>query len=161
MIHLEKLVWDTVDDVLKLRVAKEQKSFVASNSESIIDAYFAMTEEGKSVFPFGIYDDKKAVGFIMIGHDCAWRDNLDFAKKSYYIWRFMIDRRYQGRGFGREALKLAIDFVRTGPCGASEYCWLSYEPENEAARHLYLSMGFVERPELCREGEEIPAVLAL
>lgn len=44
-IHLEKLIWDTVDDVLKLKVAKEQKSFVAPNRDSMIDAYFALTEE--------------------------------------------------------------------------------------------------------------------
>lgn len=160
-IHLEKLTWDTVDDVLKLRVSKEQKEFVAKNSDSIIDAYFFLTEERKNVFTFGIYNEKKSVGFLMIGYDCVWRENLDFAKNSYYIWRFMIDRRYQGNGYGRAALKLAIDFVRTAPCGKAEYCWLSYEPENEIARKLYLSMGFEEKLELCKEDEEIPAVLKL
>lgn len=160
-IRLEKLTWDTVDEVLKLKVSKEQKSFVAANSDSMIDAYFAMTEEGKSVFPLGIYRGKKAVGFLLIGYNCAWRDNLDFAKNSYYIWRFMIDKRYQGNGYGREALRLAVDFARSAPCGKAEYCWLSYEPENAAARKLYLSSGFEERLDLCREDEEIPAVLKL
>ena len=73
----------------------------------------------------------------------------------------LIDRRYQRNGYGREALKLAIDFIRTCPCGDAKYCWLSYEPENEVARKLYLSFGFEEKPELCREEEEIPAVLKL
>ena len=160
-IHLEKLTWDTADDVLKLKVSKEQKEFVAKNSDSLIDAYFAVTEEGKHVYPFGIYCGKKAVGFLMISYHCVWRENLDFAKNSYYIWRFMIDKRYQKNGYGTEALRLAVDFIRTFPCGKAEYCWLSYEPENEVARNLYLSAGFVERPELCEEGEEIPAVLKL
>ncbi len=160
-IHLEKLTWDTADDVLKLRVAKEQKEFVASNSDSLIDAYFAVTEEGKTVYPFGIYRGKKAVGFLMISYHCVWRENLDFAKNSYYIWRFMIDKRYQGKGYGRAALQCAIDFIRTFPCGQAACCWLSYEPENAAAGKLYRSFGFVERPELCGEGEEIPAVLKL
>ena len=160
-IRLEKLTWDTVDDVIKLRVSKEQKAFVAKNSDSVIDAYFAMTEDKKSVYIFGIYNGKKPVGFLMISYNCDWRENLDFAKNSYYIWRFMIDRRYQGNGYGRAALKLAIDFVRTAPCGKAEYCWLSYEPENEIARKLYLSMGFEEKLELCKEDEEIPAVLKL
>ena len=163
-LHLEKLTWDSdycVEDITKLRVNKEQKSFVASNTESIIDAYFATTEEGKHVFPLGIYDGKKAVGFIMISYNCCWRDNLDFAKNSYYIWRFMIDKRYQGKGYGKEAMKLAIDFIRTFPCGKSEYCWLSFELENEVARKLYLSLGFKEVPELCGKDEEMPAVLKL
>ena len=53
--RLEKLTWDTVDDVLKLRVSKEQKEFVASNRDSMIDAYFALTEEAIPVYTFGIY----------------------------------------------------------------------------------------------------------
>ena len=97
----------------------------------------------------------------MISYNCIWRDNLDFAKNSYYIWRFMIDKKYQKNGYGKEAPKLALDFIRTSPCGKAEYCWLSYEPENEVARKLYLSLGFEEKPELCREDEEIPAVLKL
>ena len=101
-IHLEKPTWDNVDDILKLRVAKEQKEFVASNSDSMIDAYFAMTEEGKTVFPFGIYLGKKAVGFLMISYNCVWRDNLDFAKNSYYIWRFMIDKSTRRTVTGRK-----------------------------------------------------------
>lgn len=160
-IHLEKLTWDTVDDVLKLKVSKEQKKFVAGNSDSIVDAYFAMTEDGKTVYPFGIYYGKKPVGFLMISYDTVWRENLDFARNSYYIWRFMIDRRYQGRGYGRAALQQALEFIRTFPCGEAECCWLSYEPENEVAGKLYRSLGFEEKPELCKEGEEIPAVLKL
>ena len=158
-LHLEKLIWDTYDDVTGLKVKKEQQSFVAPNNDSLIDAYFATTEEGKHVYPFGIYFGKKPVGFIMFSYNCVWRDNLDFAKNSYYIWRFMIDRRYQGMGYGKEAMKLIIDYIKTFPCGKADCCWLSYEEENEVARKLYLSLGFVEHKELCREDEEIPAVL--
>ncbi len=161
-IRLEKLTWDTVDDVLKLRVSKEQKEFVASNRDSMIDAYFALTEEAISVYTFGIYLGKKPVGFLMIGYDVPWAEQYyGLPGGWYYIWRFMIDKRYQGRGYGKEALKLAVDFIRTSPGGESEYCWLTYEPENEAARKLYLSFGFEERKDLWKEDQEIPAVYKL
>ena len=39
------------------------------------------------------------------------------------------------------------------------YCWLSYEPENEAASQLYHSFGFVETGEM--DGEELIAILKL
>ena len=55
----------------------------------------------------------------------------------------MIDKKYQGNGYGKEAMKLAIDFIKTYPSGKTDYCWLSYEPENEVARKLYLSLGFL------------------
>ena len=73
----------------------------------------------------------------------------------------MIDKRHQGKGYGREALRLALEFIRTFPAGKAEYCWLSYEPDNEVAKNLYLSFGFEERPEQYKEGEEMPAVLKL
>ncbi len=161
-ISLEKLTWDTVDDVLKLKVSKEQKEFVAPNRDSIIDAYFALTEESIPVFTFGIYLGKKPVGFLMIGYDVPWAEQYyGLPRGYYYIWRFMIDKRYQGNGYGKEALKLAIDFIKTSPSGKAEYCWLSYEPENEVARNLYLSFGFEEKKELWKEDQEIPAVYKL
>ena len=71
----------------------------------------------------------------------------------------MIDRKHQGRGYGKEAMKLALDFIRTFPCGPAEYCWLSYEPGNDVARNLYRSFGFVEASEMPEGWDEIPAVL--
>ena len=56
-------------------------------------------------------------------------------------------------------IKLVIDFIRTWPCGKAEYCSLSYEPENEVARALYRSLGFIENGEM--DGDEIVAVLKL
>ena len=64
----------------------------------------------------------------------ADQDGVSVEKDNYEIWRFMIDKCYQGRGYGREALKHALDFIRTWPCGKAEFCWISYEPENEIAR---------------------------
>ena len=71
----------------------------------------------------------------------------------------MIDKAYQNNGFGKDAVKLALDFVKTFPCGKAEYCWLSYEPENKVARKLYSSFGFVETGDM--DGEELIAALKL
>ena len=54
---------------------------------------------------------------------------------------------------------MALDYIKTFPCGKAERCWLSYEPENEAARQLYRSFGFMETGE--KDGEELIAVLSL
>ena len=167
-IHLEKVTWDNYEAILRLHVNKEQRNFVANNKDSLVHAAISMSSQGKQVFPFGIYNGKKPVGFIMIAYDVGEDDGTEpsaewFLRNSYCIWRFMIDRRYQGRGYGRKAMELALEFIRTFPVGQAQYCWLSYEPENEVARKLYLSFGFVERPEQCsgEEGEEMPAVLKL
>ena len=91
-IHLEKLTWDTVDDVLKLRVSKEQKEFVAANRDSMIDAYFALTEEAIPVFTFGIYLGKKPVGFLMIGYDVPWAEQYYGLPRGYYYLKTLAVR---------------------------------------------------------------------
>ncbi len=160
MLHLEKVNGGNIWDLLKLRVAEAQKNYVAPNELSIIEAYVAITGNGHA-FPFGIYDDDTAVGFLMVGFDADdyWTDAPEIAKGNYNLWRLMIDEAYQGQGFGKEAVRLALEFIKTLPCGDAEYCWLSYESENEAARRLYSSFGFEETGDM--DGDELIAVLKL
>ena len=160
MIRLERINGKIVREILKLRVSEAQKSFVAPNDISIIEAYIAVSHHGHA-FPFGIFDDRTPVGFCMIGFgaDDDWEDAPAIAKGNYNLWRFMIDERYQGNGYGRAALKQAMDFIASEPCGPAEYCWLSYEPENAAAKALYTSFGFAETGEW--DDDEIIAALKL
>ncbi len=160
MLRLEKVNGKNVWDILKLTVSELQKSFVASNDVSIIEAYIAITGNGHA-FPFGIYDGDTPVGFMMIGFDVDdyWSNAPDIAKGNYNLWRLMIDKAYQNTGFGKGAVQLALDFIKSFPCGEAEYCWLSYEPENAVARQLYRSFGFEETGEM--DGEEQIAILKL
>ena len=160
-VHLEKITWDNYSRITKLRVTKEQDDFVARNTNSLIHAYIALSQGEITPYPFGIYLGKKPIGFVMIGYNGWEEGDPEFMKNTYFIWRFMIDKRYQGKGYGRQAFRLALDFVRTFPNGPSDICWLSYEPENEVAKKLYASFGFVEAPEGYKEGEEMPAILKL
>lgn len=151
----EKNVWE----LLKLTVDDSQRNFVATNTESIVEAYTAVAAGGIAV-PFGIYEDETPVGFLMIGYgNIPYEGQPSVAMGNYCIWRLMIDRRYQNQGIGRRALTLALDYIRTLPCGAAELCYLSYEPENTVAAELYHSFGFEENGEY--DGDEMIAVLKL
>ena len=160
MLKLKKINRKNVGEILKLEVFDNQKRFVASNNISIIEAYIAITENN-DVFIFGIYKDDTPIGFLMIGYDVN-SDDADapkIAKGNYNIWRFMIDKKFQGKGFGKKTIELALEFINTFPCGIAQYCWLSYESDNDIARQLYQSVGFVETDE--KDGEEIVAILKL
>ncbi len=154
MLHLERVNGKNVWDILKLDVSDAQRSFVASNEISIIEAYTATMANG-CAYPFGIYNGETPVGFLMIGYgvDDDWSDAPEIAKNNYNLWRLMIDRNYQNRGFGREAIGLALEFILSFPRGKADYCWLSCEPENQIAQRLYRSFGFVETGE--KDGEEL------
>lgn len=160
MIHLERVNGDTIWDILKLTVADHHKNFVAGNDVSIIEAYIAITSNGYA-FPFGIFEDDTPVGFVMIGYDKDeyWKDAPAIADGNYNLWRLMIDKAHQNKGYGRQAVELALRFIRTFPCGKADFCWLSYEPENTVAKSLYASFGFVETGD--KDGEEQIAVLKL
>lgn len=160
MVRLEKINGKNVWEILKLKVGKGQENFVASNDLSIIEAYVAISGNGHA-YPFGIYKDDIPVGFLMIGYDVddSFENPPKIAYGNYNIWRLMIDEKYQNKGYGKEALKLALDFIKTFPCGKAEYCYLSYEPENIKAKKLYSKFGFIENGE--KDDEELVAVLKL
>ena len=145
--------------LMDLRVAKEQENFVASNAVSLAQAYDTIAD-GRFVPCFGIYDGQLPVGLAMIGHNSEEYEGMaDVYRHSYCLWRFMIDQRYQKRGYGRDALMLLLDYIRTFPDGEESLWSTSYEPENEVAAKLYRDFGFAENGE--KDGDEIVAVLKL
>lgn len=107
MIELREIGKHNLGDILRLKVAPGQERFVAPNAVSIAQAYFY-----RDVAWFrAIHDGDTPVGFLMLD------DNP--ATKTYTLWRFMIDARFQRRGYGRKALELLFEHVRTRP-GATE-----------------------------------------
>ncbi|MDQ0222914.1 GNAT family N-acetyltransferase [Streptococcus moroccensis] len=158
MLRFEEVTEQNVWDILALNVSSNQMSFVASNAVSLTEAYLILSKGGH-VFPFGLYDEAQLVGFIMLGYGKCWDSAPEIAESNYNLWRLMIDKRYQGNGYGKKAVELATEFVNTFPNGPAKYLWLSYEPENRLAQNLYAKCGFQETGE--KDGEELIAVLNL
>ena len=130
MVVLKKITKNNLDDVLNLKVAEHQKSFVSTTADSLAQAYVYRD----TAFPFAIYADEKPVGFIMMGYYEA--------RNQYTLWKFLIDKKYQNKGYGREALMQGIQYLKDR-FGAEEV-YTGVKPENESAKHLYRSVGFQE-----------------
>lgn len=157
MIHIRKIDAENIWQSVKLSVNDNQKDFVFTNAESILEAY-AETASGKKAMPYAIYDDDTMIGFIMFGYNFTEGDDFPkISKDNYVLWCFMIDKNFQGNGYGKEALSACLDFIKTMPCGKAKYCWLSYEKENSVAKKLYESFGFRENGEIF-EGETVAAL---
>ena len=128
MVHLEPVTKENLDAVLRLEVSDSQKSFVSTPAESLAQAYVYTG----TVFPFAVYHDQNIVGFIMMGY---------YEEKAYYtLWKLLIDRNCQRRGYGRKALELGIAFLKERFRVNEIYTGVS--PGNTAARSLYHSLGF-------------------
>lgn len=128
MINIKEITKENIDDVLALKVDESQKSFVSTNGDSIAQAYVY----SETAYPFAVYEDDTIVGFIMMGY---------YDVKSYYtLWKFMIDVRYQNKGYGRKALELGIQYLRDR-FGVTEI-YTGVVPGNTVAKKLYESVGF-------------------
>lgn len=103
IITLREVTKETLPDILKLKVASHQKKFVASNATSIAEAYFMP----QVAWFRAIYAGEVPVGFLMLEDQPA--------QAAYFLWRLMIDERFQNRGFGKRALELLIEYVKTRP----------------------------------------------
>jgi len=119
---------EVLDAVLALRVSEWQRTFVADNTKSI-----AQSTQSEFAWPRAIYADETPIGFLML-----WDDP---EKPQYYLWRLMIDERWQGLGFGREAMRQLIEHVRGRP-GATGLT-TSVMPKRGGPRPFYEGLGFV------------------
>jgi diamine N-acetyltransferase len=132
-ITLREVTRETIWPIMTLEVAEDQSHLVAPNSMSIAEAYF----EPKAWFR-AIYADEEPVGFLML------YDDADTPK--YYVWRLMIAAEYQRRGYGRCAMELLLDYVRSRPGAA--VVTVGSIPGEGSPQAFYESLGFVDTGEL-------------
>jgi diamine N-acetyltransferase len=123
-------------EIESLRVTPEQSNFVASVSESLLEA---AETPGACPWYRAIYADEIPVGFVMIS------DNIPPDRPQYlgpyFLWRLLIDTQYQRRGYGKATLDLVVAYVRTRP--GAETLFSSYIPGVGSPFDFYVKYGFV------------------
>lgn len=132
MITLKEVNKQNWFDIVRLCSAEDQQNKVfektiASNCLSLAQASM---EENWTVK--AVYQNDTPIGFTMFGYS----DEL----AGYEICRIMIDYRFQGNGYGRDALNLVIkEMVNQFKC---DEIFITFVPQNEKAKQLYVSSGF-------------------
>lgn len=84
-----------------------QEQFVSSVTDSLLEA--ADEPEGRAIH-WAVYADETPVGFVMISDEVGSPDYI-----SRYLWKLLIDERYQRQGFGAATLDLIVDYFRGRP----------------------------------------------
>lgn len=142
MLHLKTITKDNWIKAISLKVREDQVKFVASNAVSLAQLNFLENFHAK-----GIYYGEEMIGFTLYG--------LDEDDHEYWIYRMMIDQKHQGKGYGKEAVRLVIEDIRAMKEPHHQTITLSYEPDNEHAKRIYEKMGFQEIDGLVIEGEQV------
>jgi diamine N-acetyltransferase len=150
VISLREIDSTNYRECIALSVAPGQEHFVASNVQSLADAYVYPDAE-----PYALYDEAdEMVGFALLFPlpEGGPADSVPpgAALVGYILVRLMIDSGFQGRGYGRAAVDAIVERVRQR---GLQKIRLSVVPENEQALALYERNGFVRTGEL--EGPEI------
>ena len=120
-------------DCMSLTVDKSQEYLVADNKQSLVEASF---EDG--LYTLGIYSEGKMIGFILYDYDEAF--------PGWSMSRFMIDKRYQGKGYGKRAVAEFLGYFK-GKHNANKI-YISVSLENTVARKMYSHIGFEEVKEI-------------
>ena len=127
MIKLQDINKGNFIEVVGLELTKEQQKVIATNLESLAQAY-ACRDICRA---FAICDDEKVVGFMLL--------QVNKADSHYDIWRIMIGKDSQGMGYGKKALLLAIDYlIKEG----AKVIHMSHQTNNYKPSNLYQKVGF-------------------
>ncbi len=130
------LVYATYD----CQLTTEQKELVNPAWFSIGRAYLFKDDN----YPCIIYNEKnEPIGFINL---CKWLGCGDA-----YSWSYLIDKKYQGKGYGKQAAQLAVNILKSA--NAFKRIKLATEACNTKAQQLYISLGFEKLPEM--DGDDI------
>lgn len=110
VVSLREITEDNRAAVEALAVTEEQAQYVASVAESLVEA--AQLPDAKPWYR-AVYADDEPVGFVMIS-DGITVDNPEYVGP-YYLWRLLVDHRFQGRGYGTATLDLVVEHIRKRP----------------------------------------------
>ena len=115
-------------DCANLQLAEEERKFISSNVYAIAEWKFESESALKA-----IYSDTELVGMLAY--------YLHDGEHGYFYWLYhlMIDKKYQGKGYGESAVKLAVQEMYQ--LGATEIRTM-YMPGNVRAQKLYKKLGF-------------------
>lgn len=126
MITLKEITRDNFWDCISLEVATEQVEFVTSNAVSI-----AQSKVQPECIPIAVYYDDLLVGFVMY---CIDEDDGE-----YWIYRLMIDKNHQSKGYGKKTMELLLEKIKVDK--SHNKIFLGVHKESVAA-NMYKSFGF-------------------
>jgi diamine N-acetyltransferase len=121
---------------LRLAVEPEQQRFIAEYAPiaAIALAKAYIRPLGLVWDPYAFYAGDEMVGFAELAYEPESTDR-------YFLFHFFIDRAYQGRGYGAQALHLLIALVREQHPRCRIF-QLTVHPKNARAQRLYTRAGF-------------------
>jgi diamine N-acetyltransferase len=136
LVRLVEITPENAAAVRRLRVSARQEAYVANLAESLQEAA-ASPEAGP--WYRAVYADDTPVGFVMLGISVQSGDERYPFR--YFLWRLLIDERFQGRGYGAETIDSVVAELRKHP--GADALFTSVAPGADSPIRFYEKCGFV------------------
>ena len=107
MVSLRPITESNREAVEALRVSSGQEQFVSSVADSLLEA--VEEPDGRALY-WAVYTEETPVGFVMISDGVGGPDYIP-----HYLWKLLIDERYQRQGFGTATLDRIVEYFRGRP----------------------------------------------
>jgi diamine N-acetyltransferase len=107
VVSLRPLSESNRQAVEALRVSPSQERFVSGVAESLREA--AEHPDARALY-WVVHAEDTPVGFVMIADEVGSPDYMP-----HYLWKLLIDERYQRQGFGTATLDLIAEYFRGRP----------------------------------------------
>jgi diamine N-acetyltransferase len=143
VVSLRPLSESNRQAVEALRVSASQERFVSSVAESLREA--AEHPDARALY-WVVHADHTPVGFVMIADEVGSTDYIP-----HYLWKLLIDERYQRQGFGTATLDLIVAYFRGRP--GVEVLSTSAGQGDGSPIAFYERYGFERTGELCFDDE--------
>lgn len=135
---------------LSQTLTAEQKKCVATNERSLAQAYVNIDV----AWPRAIVLGDEPIGFVMLSYDDEDIPEKDLP--ALYLWRFMIAKDYQSKGYGKEAMDLLIAKAREE--GFKTF-YTSCDMKGPMPYQFYIKYGFIDTGEKDDDEEVLKFVL--
>lgn len=150
LIHVAPDDAATHDTLLALQVTPAQQAYVGNITDLLADV--AVCPEADSMV---VWHDATPIGYYRIDPHSRSVAGRDFEVPALGLRAFFIDARWQGHGFGAQALAALLDDVaQRHP--SSRLLVLTVHTINTAALKLYRRAGFTDDGELYHGGRAGP-----
>lgn len=145
MIRLELVNKDNFDAVLEVSLSATDERKVASVEYSLAQAW--LYKDNRELHPYAVLSGQKVVGFVLLS---IQKD------KNYYVWRLLIDKEYQNRGYGKEVIRQILVLAKED--SLCQKVTMNYVIGNHKMRYILEKLGFQS---VGLEGQEMKMELSI
>ncbi|HEL2383166.1 TPA: GNAT family N-acetyltransferase [Streptococcus suis] len=130
MIRLELVNKDNFDAVLEVSLSAADERKVASVEYSLAQAW--LYKDNGQLYPYAVMFGRKVVGFVLL--------SIQEEAKSYYVWRLLIDKNHQNRGYGKEVIRQVVGLAQED--SMCQKVTMHYVIGNHKMRYILEKFGF-------------------